>query len=126
MVDMGGLIRGAMALLLVLSAGSAVHAKDMSACRTESRLLDLGIALDATRKAVTERKQLRIVAIGSSSTQGYGASPGNSYPAQVMKRLGTTLNGAEIIVFNRGVGGQTLMRWPIASNATSFPRSPTS
>ncbi|MGE0422082.1 MAG: SGNH/GDSL hydrolase family protein [Reyranellaceae bacterium] len=103
---MGGSIRGAMALLLALSAGSAVHAKDWSACRTEPKLLDLGVTLDATRKAVTERKQLRIVAIGSSSTQGYGASPGNSYPAQLMKRLGTTLNGAEIIVFNRGVGGQ--------------------
>jgi lysophospholipase L1-like esterase len=107
MVEMGGSIRGgALALLLVLSAAGAGLAKDMSACRTEGKLLDLGITLDATRKAVSERRQLRIVAIGSSSTQGYGASPGNSYPAQVMKRLGETLNGAEIIVFNRGVGGQ--------------------
>jgi lysophospholipase L1-like esterase len=49
---------------------------------------------------------LRIVAIGSSSTQGYGAAPGNSYPAQMMKRLGETLKGVDIVVFNRGVGGQ--------------------
>ena len=37
----------------------------MSACKTGGPLLELGIALDATHKAVVERKQLRIVAIGS-------------------------------------------------------------
>ncbi|MBX3498582.1 MAG: SGNH/GDSL hydrolase family protein [Alphaproteobacteria bacterium] len=98
--------RGAMGLLVLLVAASVVEARNMSACKTDGPLLDLGITLDATHKAATERKQVRIVAIGSSSTQGYGAAPGNSYPAQVMKRLGETLKGVEIVVFNRGVGGQ--------------------
>jgi lysophospholipase L1-like esterase len=107
MVEMGAWMRrGAVALLVSLSAAGAAHARDMTACKTDGPLLDLGVTLDATRKAVMERKQLRIVAIGSSSTQGYGAAPGNSYPAQVMKRLGETLKGVEIVVFNRGIGGQ--------------------
>ena len=100
------LCRGTVALMVALAAAAGAQARDMSACKTDGPLLDLGITLDATHKAVTERKQLRIVAIGSSSTQGYGAAPGNSYPAQMMKRLGETLKGVEIVVFNRGVGGQ--------------------
>lgn len=107
MVDVRGWARrGAMALLVSFAVATAVQGRDMSGCKTDGALLDLGITLDATRKAVMERKQLRLVAIGSSSTQGYGAAPGNSYPAQVMKRLGETLPGVEIVVFNRGVGGQ--------------------
>jgi lysophospholipase L1-like esterase len=107
MVEMGAWMRrGAVALLVSLSAAGAAHARDMTACKTDGPMLDLGVTLDATRKAVMERKQLRIVAIGSSSTQGYGAAPGNSYPAQLMKRLGETLKGVEIVVFNRGIGGQ--------------------
>jgi lysophospholipase L1-like esterase len=107
MAEMGGWMRrGAMALLVSLATATIAEARDMSACKTDGPLLDLGITLDSARKAILERKQLRIVAIGSSSTQGYGAAPGNSYPAQVMKRLGETLKGVEIVVFNRGVGGQ--------------------
>lgn len=103
----GWMCRGAMALLVSLAAVTAAEARDLTNCKTDGPLLDLGVTLDATRKAVAERKQLRIVAIGSSSTQGYGAtSPANSYPAQVMKRLGVTLPGVDIVVFNRGVGGQ--------------------
>jgi lysophospholipase L1-like esterase len=97
---------GAIALVVSLALGVGAQARDMTACKTDGPLLDLGLTLDATRKAITERKQLRVVAIGSSSTQGYGAAPGNSYPAQLMKRLGETFKGIEIIVFNRGVGGQ--------------------
>ncbi len=107
MAEFRGWLRlGAMALLVSLAATSVAHARNMAACKTDGPMLELGITLDATRKAAAERKQLRIVAIGSSSTQGYGAAPGNSYPAQVMKRLGETLQGVEIVVFNRGIGGQ--------------------
>lgn len=107
MVEAAGWIRrGALALLASLATVTVAQARDMTACKTDGPMLELGITLDASRKAVMERKQLRIVAIGSSSTQGYGAAPGNSYPAQVMKRLGETLKGVEIFVFNRGVGGQ--------------------
>lgn len=107
MVEAAGWIRrGALALLVSLATVTAAEARNMAACKTDGPMLELGVTLDAARKALADRKQLRIVAIGSSSTQGYGAAPGNSYPAQVMKRLGETLKGVEIVVFNRGVGGQ--------------------
>ncbi len=94
-------------LLALLLAASGAAAQDMPRCRTDPALLDLGVPLDATRRAAAERKTVRIVAIGSSSTQGYGATtPVNTYPAQIMRRLGVALSGVEIVLFNRGIGGQ--------------------
>jgi lysophospholipase L1-like esterase len=68
----------------------------------------LGIALDrfvATR--LGSRKQLRIVALGSSSTSGYGVSNQKfAYPAQLKMGLDQALPGIEVEVVNRGIGGQ--------------------
>jgi acyl-CoA thioesterase-1 len=51
---------------------------------------------------------LRILAIGSSSTQGIGASaPGLTYPAQLQVRLATWL-GRPGEVDNAGIGGETI------------------
>jgi lysophospholipase L1-like esterase len=53
-------------------------------------------------------KILRILAIGSSSTEGIGASaPGFTYPAQLQGRL-TTLLGRPVQVDNAGIGGETI------------------
>jgi acyl-CoA thioesterase-1 len=51
---------------------------------------------------------LRILAIGSSSTQGIGASaPSYTYPAQLQLRLATLL-GRPVEVENAGIGGETI------------------
>jgi len=56
--------------------------------------------------AVAKRK-IKIVAIGSSSTQGAGASaPDKAYPARLETILRERLPGVEIAVVNRGVGGE--------------------
>jgi lysophospholipase L1-like esterase len=53
-------------------------------------------------------KNLRILAIGSSSTEGIGASaPTFTYPAQLQARLATLL-GRPVEVDNSGVGGETV------------------
>ena len=45
--------------------------------------------------------------MGSSSTQGYGASnPQFSYPAQLKMKLEAAMPGIKIHVWNKGVGGQ--------------------
>lgn len=76
-------------------------------CRASHELLDLHFPLQISRKAVAEHKELRIVAMGSSSTQGYGAtSPQFSYPAQLKMRLDKAMPGVAIHVFNKGIGGQ--------------------
>jgi acyl-CoA thioesterase I len=50
---------------------------------------------------------LRILAIGSSSTQGIGASaPNFTYPAQLQIDLGVAL-GRDVVVKNAGIGGET-------------------
>lgn len=50
---------------------------------------------------------LRIVAFGSSSTEGIGAStPANAYPARLQADLRTKLHGLDITVINRGIGGE--------------------
>src|SRR5205085_11919270 len=52
-------------------------------------------------------RPVTIVAIGSSSTEGVGASaPGLSYPSQLERELKARLPGAEIRVVNRGKGGE--------------------
>ena len=52
----------------------------------------------------------RILAIGSSSTQGTGASsPAMSYPAQLQSLFAAAYHGrAEVTVFNRGVAGEDI------------------
>lgn len=50
---------------------------------------------------------LRIVAFGSSSTEGVGASaPANAYPARLQADLRTKLRGLDVTVINRGIGGE--------------------
>ena len=50
---------------------------------------------------------LKIVAFGSSSTQGVGASsPANAYPARLQSDLRKRLRGVDVAVINRGIGGE--------------------
>jgi acyl-CoA thioesterase I len=50
---------------------------------------------------------LRIVAFGSSSTEGIGAStPANAYPARLQSDLRARLRGVDVTVLNRGIGGE--------------------
>ncbi len=50
---------------------------------------------------------LKIVAFGSSSTEGIGASsPANAYPARLQTDLRKKLHGIDVAVINRGIGGE--------------------
>jgi len=98
--------------LLAVALGIAVASMSFGAsanpeCRASHALLDLGHPLELARKAVAEKKELTIVAMGSSSTQGYGASnPAFSYPAQLKLHLQEAMPGVAVNVINKGVGGQ--------------------
>jgi lysophospholipase L1-like esterase len=57
---------------------------------------------------LAERRPLKIVALGSSSTFGAGATTSaGSYPSRLAEELKARLPGQEIIVLNRGVNGDT-------------------
>ncbi|MBV9811113.1 MAG: SGNH/GDSL hydrolase family protein [Acetobacteraceae bacterium] len=56
---------------------------------------------------VAAHDQLRVVAFGSSSTQGVGASgPATTYPAKLQGLLSDALPDVSVTVVNRGIGGQ--------------------
>jgi acyl-CoA thioesterase I len=99
------ILLSALSLLLIVSTGTAWA--QMRECRASRELLDLGHPLDVARTAVLDRHELRIVALGSSSTQGYGASnPQFAYPAQLKIKLEAAMPGISVQVYNKGVGGQ--------------------
>jgi lysophospholipase L1-like esterase len=76
-------------------------------CRASRELLELGNPLEIAKTAVAEDRELRVVAMGSSSTQGYGASnPQYTYPAQLKMKLEAAMPGVKIHVWNKGIGGQ--------------------
>lgn len=65
--------------------------------------------LPRVARLVTEGQPLRIVAIGSSSTEGTGAtSPDRTYPAQLRAILATGRPAVAAEIVNSGIGGETV------------------
>ncbi len=65
------------------------------------------LTLPGTTAAVTEGRPVTIVALGSSSTAGIGASaPDKTYPARLQAELRAAWPDSHVSVLNRGIGGQ--------------------
>jgi acyl-CoA thioesterase-1 len=118
---------GALLLGVVLCLPQFVQAQPMTLCRAKPEMLDLGSTLPVARKAMAEHKRLRILALGSSSTAGYGVSnPAFAYPMQLRIGLEKALPGIDIDVINRGISGQDVeemaarMRSEMQSNPPSL------
>jgi lysophospholipase L1-like esterase len=63
--------------------------------------------LRGLRRAIREQRQPRVLAIGSSSTVGVGASrPSNTYIARLESNLETTFTGRDFDVVGRGMSGE--------------------
>lgn len=63
--------------------------------------------LPRLQAALRERRPIRVLAIGSSSTVGLGAShPSHNYPSQLEAILEKTLKGLDVVIINRGVSGE--------------------
>jgi acyl-CoA thioesterase-1 len=76
-------------------------------CATPPVLSAIDATLDRTASRIEARRRLTIVAMGSSSTQGVGASsPAMSYPSRLEQELADRFPGVDIRVINHGVGGQ--------------------
>ena len=79
----------------------------MPSCASPPALSAIEVGLDRSGVRVGQREPLTIVAMGSSSTQGVGAStPAMSYPSRLEQELKERFPATEIRVLNRGVGGQ--------------------
>ena len=65
------------------------------------------LTLPQTAAAVAEHKPITVVALGSSSTAGSGASaPDKAYPARLEALLRASWPNTEVRVVNAGIGGQ--------------------
>jgi len=77
-------------------------------CRSGAAQAAFQPALPAAAKALRDTGKLTIVAIGSSTTAGSGASAQDmSYPAVLQDELRRRFPQADVTVVNRGVGGQS-------------------
>ena len=76
-------------------------------CATPPALSAIDAGLGRTASRIEARRPVTIVAMGSSSTQGVGASsPAMSYPSRLEQELADRFPGVDIRVINHGVGGQ--------------------
>jgi acyl-CoA thioesterase-1 len=102
----------------LLIAGPAVAAPK---CLARMDTAGLGIALPHLAADLAARRVPVIVAIGSSSTQGVGASrPDRSYPARLAIEL-RQRHGIATRVINKGIGGESTAETLRRSRPTSPP-----
>ncbi len=101
------LLLAATLLASVAAAGGSRAAT--SQCAAPPTLVRAPPEFAASRRALRERGRLVVVALGSSTTEGIGASaPGLTYPAQLASLLQARLPNHSIAVHNKGVGGETV------------------
>jgi acyl-CoA thioesterase I len=126
------------AMLGALTPGGRVDAATGESASPTCALSGIGLdqPLTRTQSQLAHGRALTIVAIGSSSTEGAGASSANAaYPGRLEALLRTRFPGVAIRVLNRGVGGEEerhmlarfdrdviaakpdLVLWQVASNA---------
>jgi acyl-CoA thioesterase I len=111
------------AIALAWPAGAQMAAPQISPqsaafeCKAPSEFVRLDQPLRHTARRLAAAEPLTIVAIGSSSTWGAGASsPAASYPSRLAAELGKRFPRDDVSVLNRGVNGeeieQMLARFP--------------
>lgn len=93
-----------------MSAGAPRAAEIAPAgCESPASRLDISAGLARQLTQMVSDQTLTIVAFGSSSTQGHGASgPDHSYPALLAGYLREKFPGFQVQVINRGVGGDVV------------------
>jgi hypothetical protein len=80
-------------------------------CAAPDELLIFDKPLKRVARRIEKGKYIRIVALGSTSTLGGGASgPEAAYPARLQALLGNAIEGAEIKVVNKGVAKDSALR----------------
>jgi acyl-CoA thioesterase I len=104
-----GTAGAALAALLLVAAAPAVGAEMQPACDAPLNLLRLTQPLPRLARKLERHEPIVIVAIGSSSTAGFGASSkAANYPSRLQAELRARFPAQPIKVINRGVGGQVI------------------
>ncbi|MGE0280527.1 MAG: SGNH/GDSL hydrolase family protein [Rhizobiaceae bacterium] len=96
-------------LLFGTIAPAATAAESAAPCRVPFDVVRLAYPLPHVKKRLDAKQPVTIVAIGSSSTAGSGAStPDASYPSRLKVELTRLLPDREFKIINRGVGGEEI------------------
>ncbi|WP_247893455.1 SGNH/GDSL hydrolase family protein [Azospirillum endophyticum] len=100
-----------LSLIAALAVSTPVLAADpitSASCQLPRGETALSAPLPQLSQRIAAGTPIRIVAIGSSSTAGAGAtSPDKAYPARLAHYLREQFRGADIAVLNRGINGET-------------------
>ncbi len=126
-------------LTIMMSSAGFLRAQEvelLAPCTAPVEVNWLGQSLPRLANRLARSEAVTIVAVGSSSTAGAGASsPAQSYPSQLQEELRTRFPGRAITVLNRGVNGEEaaemlarfdagviaakpdLVLWQVATNA---------
>jgi len=95
------------------------------ACVAPADLARLDLPLSRAARRLAGGEPITIVAIGSSSTAGAGASsPAMTYPSRLAVELKELLPRATFNVINRGVGGETTREMVARFDADVFAEKP--
>ena len=84
----------------------AANAVRPAACNVTAEQVRFDLPLARTARLIARGKPIKIVALGSSSTYGAGASTSaSSYPSRLADELARHFPGHEFTILNRGVNG---------------------
>jgi acyl-CoA thioesterase-1 len=131
----GSAKRLALAVLLACAAAAPLQAQapqaqlpqaqDVPKCSAPAEATGLENLPANFREKVAERRPLKIVALGSSSTFGTGASsPDKSYPRRLEAELKARLPGVPVTVLNKGIGGEEAPQMIARFDADVFEEAP--
>jgi lysophospholipase L1-like esterase len=125
----GRALRRALALLFAIGGIPAFDAAAATSavprCTAPPALIRFTAPLPHAANRMRRQGLLRIVAIGSSSTSGVGASsPTHAYPARLAVLLASRLPGGRVEIFNKGVGGETAVDMLGRFDRDVFPLHP--
>jgi acyl-CoA thioesterase I len=120
------------ALMLTAAAAATAHGPALAQagvpqpeCTAPIELIRLDNPLKRLAQKVAIGQPITIVAIGSSSTAGAGASsPAMSYPSRLLAELNELFPRTSIAIANRGIGGEDIAEMLARFNRDVFAANP--
>ena len=101
-------------------------AAPLPGCSAPDDLTNFDVALPKLKRQITSGQPVRIVALGSSSTAGTGASSKDKrYPRQLAQLLAERLADHDITVENHGKGGALATHMLLRIKTSILPKMPT-
>ncbi len=111
--------------LSLLCVPAPARAENPPVCAAPSEMTGLEHVPVRFRERISQGLPIKIVAIGSSSTFGSGASsPAASYPSRLEAELKAQLPGLPVTVLNKGIGGEEAAQMVARFDADVIDESP--